>query len=78
MVESMSMIEWHDGDKTIGTDATDVLQQLVGGWNPPTINELKVVLARRGRIEPPNNIETDEQFMQRLDACGMLSYRKID
>lgn len=78
MVESMSMIEWHDGDKTIGVDATDVLQQLVGGWNPPTVNELKVVLARRGRVAPPNNIETDEQFMQRLHACGMLAYRKID
>ena len=74
----MKMIKWHNGETTVGTDATDVLHQLRGGWNPPTVNELKVVLARRGRVEPPNNIETDEQFMQRLHASGMLSYKHLD
>ena len=76
MVEGMSMIEWHNGEVTVGIDATDLLKQLRGGWNPPTVNELKVVLARRGRIDAPSNTETDDQFLQRLDAAGMLSYSK--
>lgn len=76
MVEGMSMIEWHNGEVTVGTDATDLLKQLRGGWNPTDVHELKVVLARRGRINAPTNTETDEQFLQRLDAAGMLFYSK--
>jgi len=73
MVESMNMsIEWHNGEITQGVSATDALKQLLNGWNPPTIPELKKVLAKRGNVPPPNNTETDAQFLQRLHDAGMF------
>jgi hypothetical protein len=73
LVEGMIVsIEWHDGEITSGESASEVFEKLLPGWNPPTVPELKATLARRGRITPPNNEETDEQFLARLDKCGML------
>jgi hypothetical protein len=76
MVDGMNMsIEWHNGEITEAVSATDALKQLLNGWNPPTIPELKVVLAKRGNLPPPNNTETDEQFLQRLHDAGMFVLR---
>ena len=36
---------WHDGDVTHGTNATDVLNKLCGGWNPNTVIELRSVFS---------------------------------
>jgi hypothetical protein len=76
MVEGMNMsIEWHNGEINEAENATQILEQLLHGWNPPTIPELKVVLAKRGNLPPPNNTETDEQFLQRLHDAGIILLR---
>lgn len=76
MVEGMNvMIEWHNGETTNAETATEALEQLLHGWNPSTVPELRAVLAKRGRIEPPNNEETDEQFLQRLHDAGIFDLR---
>jgi hypothetical protein len=76
MVESMNMsIEWHNGEVTEATNATHALEQLLHGWNPSTLPELKTVLAKRGNVPPPNNTETDEQFLQRLHDAGIFVLR---
>lgn len=65
-------IEWLNGEVNRGNDATEILEQLLHGWNPSTLPELKAVLAKRGNIPAPNNNETDEQFLQRLHDAGIL------
>lgn len=64
---------WHNGEKTIGQDATHVLSQILGGWNPDTMNELRLTLARRASIEPPREGESDLEFLWRLDAASLLT-----
>lgn len=63
---------WKDGKKTSGVDATHVLNQLLGGWNPPDIDSLRYVLAQRARIEFIRPGETDLEFLHRLDAASLL------
>lgn len=71
----MKMIEWHNGEQTHGTDATHLLKQLLHGWNPSTVPELKVALARRGQIPfDEQGEETDEDFLLRLHNAGVLLY----
>ncbi len=74
MVEGMTiMLEWIDGEKQVANTATEALEQLLHGWNPSTLPELRAVLAKRGRIAVPDNTETDEQFLQRLHDAGVLT-----
>lgn len=75
-MESVNVvIEWHNGEVTKADNATDALEQLLHGWNPSTLPELKKVLARRASVPPPNNTETDEQFLQRLHDAGIFLLR---
>ncbi len=66
------MLEWLDGEKTTAETPRQALEQLLHGWNPSTLPELRAVLAKRGRIAPPNNEETDAQFLARLHDAGVL------
>lgn len=68
------MIKWWDGSRTVGADASDILKKLTGGWNPDSVQELKVELAKRGSVSPPSNAETDEDFLMRLSSYGMFDY----
>jgi hypothetical protein len=74
MVEDMKRIKWLNGEQTVAENATDLLEQLLHGWNPDTVPELKVVLAKRGNVSPPSNKESDDQFLQRLHQHGMFDY----
>jgi hypothetical protein len=78
MVEIMKRIKWHNGETTEGATATDLLKQLLHGWNPDTVPELKIVLAKRGQVAPPTAQENDEEFLRRLHANGMLVYHSDD
>jgi hypothetical protein len=79
MVASMSVaVLWQDGEVTAGKDATDVLQQLLGGWNPNTVAELRDVLARRSLINVDDARQlNDDEFLQLLDCKGTLTYQQI-
>jgi hypothetical protein len=79
MVASMSVaVLWHDGEITAGKDATDVLRQLLGGWNPNTVAELRDVLARRSLINVDDARKlNDDEFLQLLDCKGTLTYQQI-
>jgi hypothetical protein len=79
MVASMSVaVLWHDGEITAGKDANEVLQQLLGGWNPNTIGELRDVLARRALINVDDARQlNDDEFLQLLDCKGALTYQQI-
>jgi hypothetical protein len=68
------VIRWWDDSETEGDDATEILNKLTGGWNPESVDELKVVLAKRGEVSPPSNAETDEEFLRRLAKHGMFDY----
>lgn len=69
---------WHDGEITAGKDANEVLQQLLGGWNPNTVSELRDVLARRALINVDDVRQlNDDEFLQLLDCKGALTYQHI-
>ena len=79
LVESMSVaILWRDGEVTKGRDATDVLNQLCGGWNPNTIIELRDVLARRAGLNISPACLDDDAFLRQLDATGVLTYQHVN
>jgi hypothetical protein len=69
---------WRDGEVTKGADATDVLRQLLGGWNPNTIIELRDVLARRAGLTISPACVDDDGFLRQLDASGILTYQLIN
>lgn len=68
------MIEWADGSITRAETAEGLIAKLCGGWNPPTIPETAKVLARRAFIPEPDDDEPMTEFLERLDAAGMLVY----
>jgi hypothetical protein len=69
---------WHDGDVTHGKNATDVLEQLCGGWNPNTVIELRSVFAKRALCNELIEQLSDDEFLQLLDAKGVLTYQHIN
>ena len=71
-------ILWRVGEVTRGRDATDVLEQLLGGWNPKTIIELREVLARRAGLTISPSCVDDDGFLRQLDAVGVLTYQLIN
>lgn len=79
LVETMTVaVLWRDGEVTKGRDATDVLEQLCGGWNPNTIIELRDVLARRAGLSISPACLDDDGFLRQLDAVGVLTYQLIN
>jgi hypothetical protein len=73
MVATMTVhVLWKDGKKTSGVDATHVLTQILGGWNPDDLDSLRYVLAQRGRIDFIRPDESDLEFLYRLDAASLL------
>lgn len=66
------MVMWADGSITTGRNATYLLLELCGGWNPPTIPALRRELARRSGIRVPRSNEGDRHFLQRLEAAGVI------
>jgi hypothetical protein len=73
MVATMTVhVLWNDGKKTSGKTATDVLNQLLGGWNPTDIDSLRYVLANRAGIAYKKSDEDDLQFLYRLDEASIL------
>lgn len=79
LVETMTVaVLWRDGEVTKGRDATDVLEQLLGGWNPNTIIELRDVLARRAGLSISPACLDDDGFLRQLDAVGVLTYQLIN
>jgi len=72
----MAMIEWQDGKVTRAETAEELVAKLCGGWNPPTIPETAKVLARRALIDEPDEDEPMSDFLQRLDAAGLLTYHQ--
>jgi len=71
-------ILWRDGEVTHGRDATDVLRKLCGGWNPNSVGELRSVLAQRAGITTSVAQLDDDNFLQQLDATGVLTYQRIN
>ena len=79
MVARMSVaVLWQDGVQTHGKTATDILQQLRGGWNPNTVTELRDVLARRARVNAVDaQLLNDEEFLELLDCAGALTFQHL-
>lgn len=71
-LEIRLVVMWPDGSITCGADATDVLDELCGGWNPDSREELRFALAERCGIPSPSSGESDDSFIMRLVACGVL------
>ena len=72
------MIMWADHSIESGHSATDVLEQVCGGWNPPTVPELRTVLARRVGITAPTKSETDLEFLHRLADAKVILLYEVD
>lgn len=71
------MVLWPDGSLYCGVDATDILHDLCGGWNPSTIPALRRALARRAGISMPTATESDRHFLDRLAAAGVLMIYEV-
>lgn len=61
-----------DGETIASNTATGVLRKMLGGWNPSTLEELRLVLCRRANIPAPTDDEDDLSFLYRLDAATLL------
>ena len=72
------MIMWGDHSIESGHSATDVLQQVCGGWNPPTVPELRKVLERRCRLSKSTEGETDLEFLRRLAEAKIILLYELD
>jgi|GEM_PF-4917480 len=72
------MVMWADGSITSGRDATSLLIDLCGGWNPPTLPAVRRELARRSGIRVPRSDEGDRNFLERLVAAGTIIIFDVD
>jgi hypothetical protein len=72
------MIMWGDHSIESGHSATDVLEQVCGGWNPPTVPELRRVLAKRCGLTHPTASETDLKFLHRLADAKVILLYEVD
>ena len=72
------MIMWGDHSIESGHSATDVLQQVCGGWNPATVPELRKVLERRCRLSKSTEGETDLEFLRRLAEAKIILLYELD
>ena len=72
------MVLWPDNSIDVGPSATDILIHLCGGWNPPTIAQLRKVLATRCGIAPPTRTESNLEFLRRLSAAGVVRNYEVD
>ena len=72
------MIMWGDHSIESGHSATEVLQQVCGGWNPPTVPELRKALERRCRLSQSTKSETDLQFLHRLAEAKIILLYEVD
>jgi hypothetical protein len=59
-----------DGDRLTGTNATHILVQMMGGWNPDeSVYHLRRRLAwRHGLVDDPE--QSDTQFLHMMDVAG--------
>ena len=67
------MVMWADGSISSGRNATSLLFDLCGGWNPPTLPALRRELARRSGIRAPRSDEGNRRFLERLAAAGTIT-----
>ena len=73
---------FRSGQKIWGADAYDVLQQLRGGWNPESMDELKIALARRSGIYDKDIITnmlclSDEEYVDVLVARDFWVMKRV-
>lgn len=70
------------GTKVWGTDAYSILQQLRGGWNPESLDDLKISFCRRSGIHDHEvlfNIllMSDEDFIMMLFDRGFWVVKRV-
>jgi hypothetical protein len=75
-------ILFRGGQKLWGADAYDVLQQLRGGWNPDSVDELKISLARRAGIYDKEVITnmlclSDEEYIDVLVSRDFWVMKRV-
>ena len=56
MAETFFAITFKDGTTVYGRTATEVLENLTGGFNPPTVRELRLAFLRRAGCYAPEPI----------------------
>ena len=71
------VIMWPDSSIDCGSNATEILKELCGGWNPDTLPELREELARRAGITAPSTTEDDRDFLDRLERRGILRIYEV-
>ena len=72
------MIMWGDHSIESCHSATDVLQQVCGGWTPPTVPVLRKALERRCRLSQSTKSETDLEFLYRLAEAKVILLYEVD
>ena len=79
---------FRDGSRVVGKNATDILEQISGGWNPRDIFMLRRALLHRSgvyggitKVEQLKELErewdllSDEEFLFRLDKEGFITVK---
>lgn len=82
MAELGYAVMFRNGEKFVGFDAYEILEQLRGGWNPDDPIELRMAFARRAGYrehEDFNKLATmsDEEFISALDDRGFWVMKRI-
>ena len=68
MAETFLAITFKDDTTIYGRTATEVLENLTGGFNPPTVSELRQAFMRRAGCYVPDY--DDCSNLQFLKLCG--------
>ena len=71
------VVMWQDWSIDSGRDATDILRDLCGGFNPETLPALRRALAQRAGIPAPSRSESDRDFLDRLAQRGVLMIYEV-
>jgi hypothetical protein len=82
---------FRDGTKVYGNTATEILEQISGGWNPRDLFKLRRALLHRsgvyGGITDVHELRlleldwdclSDDEYLTKLDAGGFIVLKRTD
>lgn len=65
-------VTFGDGSVIVGATHTDVLAQLCGGWNPPTVSRLRYAIANRTGLDAEHWERTNDNraFLEAVEQAA--------